>query len=215
MIPERRSPDQVTEFHVGIEYEFSLFQTRAGYEQFFGWMSYKHAGLSAEMDKDMFKEGENFKPYQIQMPANVASALTRIYDSIPEAHPGITAAEWISSVKLGTNFVTRHIFALWHCTGPKEFIKSEFPKFWFFPYAKSLLKSSSRPSRVMCSLRTRLLMADDGRTSSSTPRTARSSVARTRTGLARTVHSWVGKNSVVNTTRSSFMVRRSSLQRRS
>ncbi|CAM1509989.1 Fc.00g003240.m01.CDS01 [Cosmosporella sp. VM-42] len=142
VIPEIRREDQVTEFHVGIEYESSLFQTRAGYEQFFGWMSFGHAGLAAEMDKDMFKEGEKFKPYQIQMPANVVSALSKIYDAIPDAHPGSTSADWIRSVKLGTNFVTRHIFALWHCTGPKEFINSEWPRFWFYPYAKSLLKAS-------------------------------------------------------------------------
>lgn len=142
IIPTKATKNQVTEFHVGIEYESALFQTRAGNEPWHGWMQFKHVGLAAEMNLDLFGQNESFKPYQIQMPPNVVSALTKLYDAIPDAHPGVTTAEWIRNTNLMTNYITRHIFTLWHVTGPKEFVGWEFPNFWFYPYAKSLLKAS-------------------------------------------------------------------------
>jgi hypothetical protein len=78
------------------------------------------------------------------MPINVYAALERIFASIPEVHEGTTAAEWIRSIKLGVNYVTKHIYPLWHCTGPKQFMADEFPKMWWYRLAKSLLKASTK-----------------------------------------------------------------------
>ncbi|KAG6011649.1 hypothetical protein E4U41_005455, partial [Claviceps citrina] len=45
---------------------------------------------------------------------------------------------------LGTNFVTKHIYGLWHCTGPKEALDGEYTRMWFYPFVKSLLRESTK-----------------------------------------------------------------------
>lgn len=141
-IPEKRTEDQVTELHIGIEFESVLFQPLAANEKYMGWRTFRHAGLMAEMDRDMFDQGSKFKPFYIQMPPNVLQSLSKLYDAIPEAHPGKTAAEWIRQTPFSVSFITRYIHPVWHCTGPKTGIPAEFKKFWFYPLAKSLLKAA-------------------------------------------------------------------------
>ena len=143
-LPTTRSDDQETEYHMGIDYESALFQTRAGNDRFMGYLQFSSSGLNANMDIDMFEEGDEFAPYDIEMPANVYSALGKLYDSIADGHPGMVTNDWIRTIKLGVNFVTEHIFPLWHCTGPKQFIADEYPKMWYFPIAKSLIKATVR-----------------------------------------------------------------------
>lgn len=142
--PKLRADGQKTEFHIAIEYESSLFQTKAGYEPFFGYRQYDEPGYSTMMDVDMFDLGDDdFEAYDIKMPENVQHALTRIYDSIPAEHPKKEeTSEWLANAKLGTNYVTKHIYAVWHCTGPKEWIDTEYPKLWFYPYASALVKAA-------------------------------------------------------------------------
>ncbi|UNI23632.1 hypothetical protein JDV02_009439 [Purpureocillium takamizusanense] len=147
VIPDKRSDGQDTEFHASIEYESALFQTKAGYEPFIGYLQFNESGLAATMNVDMFGLGDKFAPFTIPMPENVHSALTKLYDSIPEAHPGQLSSDWIRTVNLGVNYVTKHIYGLWHCTGPKEFIDREYPTFWWYPFVKSLLKAAVRSSQ--------------------------------------------------------------------
>lgn len=141
-LPSKRTPDQVTDFHMAIDYESALFQTKAGYEPFYEYVEFNSSGLNVNMNIDMFNDGDTFVPYDIEMPANVYSALGKLYDSIPEAHNGSVTNDWIRGVKLGVNFITEHIFPLWHCTGPKEWIDAEYPKMWFYPLAMSLVKAT-------------------------------------------------------------------------
>jgi hypothetical protein len=84
----------------------------------------------------------------LKMPKSIVASLSKLYDAIPEAHPGSTSADWLSVVGLGVNFVTHHIYGLWHCTGPKESVKKEFPTLWFYPYVKSLLKAAVKASQA-------------------------------------------------------------------
>lgn len=171
-----------TELHIGIEYESALFQTRAGYESYFGYMQFDQPGYTARMEVDMFEEGASFVPYSIAMPAAVYAALTRVYEAAVKpssaasrsAAPGagaaaphrsrrdpaavtaatsssrsrLPASEWIRSVQLGVNYVTRHVYALWHCTGGKEFIDDEYKALWFFPFVASLLRANALASRA-------------------------------------------------------------------
>ncbi|KEY75260.1 hypothetical protein S7711_07614 [Stachybotrys chartarum IBT 7711] len=146
-IPRVREDDQETEYHIAIDYESALFQTKAGYEPFFGYMQYNQTGLKAKMDIDMFDLGEQFQPYDIEMPSVVAGAMAKLYDAIPEAHPGSSSEDWLSTVSLGTNYVSRHIYALWHCTGPKEWIDKHFPTLWFYPFVRPLLRAAVKASQ--------------------------------------------------------------------
>ncbi|KAL7939143.1 hypothetical protein V8C35DRAFT_326329 [Trichoderma chlorosporum] len=148
IIPAKSSLFQKTEYHVAIEYESGLFQTRAGYEPYFGYLQFNQSGLTARLDADILQVGSAFELPAIKMPENVADSLSRLYDAIPEAHPGTTSANWLSIVQLGVNFITHHIYGLWHCTGPKEFVELEYPNLWFYPFAKSLLKAAVKASQA-------------------------------------------------------------------
>ncbi|KAI9171831.1 hypothetical protein HJFPF1_01322 [Paramyrothecium foliicola] len=145
--PHIRQDDQQTEFHVSIDYESALFQTKAGYEPFFGYMQFNGADHTSTQSRDLFEEGEDFEPYDIQMPPTVVSTMSKLYDDIADAHPGSDSSSWIRTVKLGTNFISKHIYALWHCTGPKEPIDLEYPKLWFFPFVKPLIKAAIKSSQ--------------------------------------------------------------------
>lgn len=142
IIPEKWSDLQDTELHMAIEYESSLFQPKAGNEPFMGHLQYGDKDYSSLVNLDMFGQGEGFTPYRVHMPSSIRTALMKLYDSVPDVHPGASAENWIRMVHLGTNFVTRQIYGLWHCTGPKEFIDGEYPKMWFYPFVRSLLKQS-------------------------------------------------------------------------
>ncbi|OAA44675.1 hypothetical protein BBO_04158 [Beauveria brongniartii RCEF 3172] len=167
-----------TEFHISIEYESALFQTKAGYDRYFGHMKFDQPGYTARMDVDMYGQGTSFVPYSISMPAAVYAALTRVYEaavkpssaarrSVSEGEEAVPhrsrreatatsshsrsrlpASEWLRSASLGVNYVTRHIYGLWHCTGGKEFIDGEYKAMWFFPYVASLLRANALASRA-------------------------------------------------------------------
>ncbi|PHH71317.1 hypothetical protein CDD82_6589 [Ophiocordyceps australis] len=146
-VPETKLNDSDAELHMAIEYKSSLFQTKAGYEPFFGYLEFSQAGHRANMNIDILNLGQQFKPYAIDMPKNVREALTRIFDSVPEAHPGIKAKDWIRTVKLGVNYVSQQIYGLWHCTGTKEQIDAEYPLLWWYPYAESFVKAAVKSSQ--------------------------------------------------------------------
>ncbi|KAM3516181.1 hypothetical protein MY11210_000203 [Beauveria gryllotalpidicola] len=166
-----------TELHGSIEYESALFQTKAGYEQYFGHMKFDQPGYTARMDVDMFEQGTSFVPYSISMPAAVYAALTRVYEAAVKpsssaarqsvsageaaaphrsrreatatsSRSRLPASEWLRSVSLGVNYVTRHIYGLWHCTGGKESVDGEYRAMWFFPYVASLLRANALASRA-------------------------------------------------------------------
>ncbi|KAI5458020.1 hypothetical protein BGZ63DRAFT_427313 [Mariannaea sp. PMI_226] len=136
------------EYHVGIEYDSAMFQTKAGYERWNDWIRYNGGNGEnapvAKVEKDLKDEKEAFKPYDIQMPDDIQEALRTIYDEIEDAHPNTQSSQWIRGISLGTNYITKNIWALWHVTGDKDVIEEQFTKFWFFPYARSLLKSTVR-----------------------------------------------------------------------
>lgn len=146
-IPQLKD-DEDPEFHISIDYESSMFQTKAGYEPFFGYLQFNQSDMNAQMSRDMFDEGSEFKPFDIQMPPNVVAAMSRMYDDIPDEHPGARGSDWVRTVELGTNFITKHIYGLWHCTGPKEWIKGEYRNLWFEPFAKPLLKAAVKASQT-------------------------------------------------------------------
>lgn len=160
VVPEKGAGDKTSEFHIAIEYESSLFQTRTGNDRFFGYLPFNKTDVSADMIFDIQEKGAEFKPIKIPMPDNVKNSLTKLYDAIPQAHPGSTAKDWLSAINLGVNYVTYHIYAIWHCTGPKEFMDTEYPTFWWYPFAKSLVKASVKASQSGELISSRLI---DGR----------------------------------------------------
>ncbi|KAL6877044.1 hypothetical protein J3F83DRAFT_759377 [Trichoderma novae-zelandiae] len=159
-LPLKNTPSQQTEYHVVIEYESALFQTKAWYEPYLGYLQFNEPNLTARIAADIRGEGPAFEPPTIEMPENVAASLGKLYDDIPYAHPESTSADWLGVVRLGVNFVTHHIYGVWHCTGSKQFIQLEYPTMWFYPFAKSLLKAAVRASQSREPLARKLI---DGR----------------------------------------------------
>ncbi|PHH88253.1 hypothetical protein CDD83_7781 [Cordyceps sp. RAO-2017] len=146
IIPDKRADTQDTELHATIEYESAIFQTKAGYEPFLGRLQFGQGRLKAMVDVDVLNKGPDFRPYSISMPSNVRAALTKLYSAIPEAHDGTTVQQWLRSVSLGVNFVTKHIYGLWHCTGPKDSFDAEYQLQWWFPFTASLLRAAVKSS---------------------------------------------------------------------
>lgn len=143
VIPSKRYSDQETEYHISLDYESDVFQTKAGYEPFYGHLQFNSSGLTALVDVDYTEAGDQFVPTEVEMPANVYSALGKLYESIPEHHHGMGTGDWARSIKLGVNFVTKRIYPLWHSTGTK-IVKEHYGYMWFYPWARSLMKATVR-----------------------------------------------------------------------
>lgn len=136
-VPERKQGED-TELHISIDYASDMFQTRAGYDNFYGRRKFDGPGMKAVIDKDMFDQGTDSVPVVVDMPANIYESLTRMYNSVPHLHKGLNPREWIQALNIGVNFVTKSIFVVWHCTTQKEPVHDDFHKWWFYPMAKSL-----------------------------------------------------------------------------
>lgn len=160
IIPEKKTESETTELHVAVEYESALFQTKLGNEPFLTRLSFDQNNLTAMIKTDALEEGDKFQPYSVEMPSNVRAALTRLYDAIPDAHPGTAASDWIRTVSLTLNLVTKNIHAVWHCTGPKDGIDAEYRAYWWYPFAESLLKAAVKSSQAGDLISSRLI---DGR----------------------------------------------------
>ncbi|KAG5984895.1 hypothetical protein E4U55_002650 [Claviceps digitariae] len=160
IIPEKRPDTKETELHMAIEYESSLFQLKGGNELYIGYLQFNLADQTANINIDLFEQGAKFRPYSIRMPDNVRTALINLYDSVPDAHPGASAESWIELAHVATNFVTKHIYNIWHCTGGKEAIDFEYTKMWFYPFVKSLLRETVKAWQRKDPISTKLI---DGR----------------------------------------------------
>ncbi|EFY86315.1 hypothetical protein MAC_07619 [Metarhizium acridum CQMa 102] len=147
ILPEKISESQETELHIAIEYDSALFQPQAGNDPFLGYLQYSGRSYTSQVHVDMFEQGMEFVPYTVQMPNNVRRALKKLYNSIPRAYSGASAENWVRKVRLATNFVTKQIYGIWHCTGAKDSIDSEFRKMWFYPFVPFLLRESVRSSQ--------------------------------------------------------------------
>ncbi|RCI12259.1 hypothetical protein L249_1339 [Ophiocordyceps polyrhachis-furcata BCC 54312] len=149
VLPEKRSEKHETELHVAIDYESHIFQTKAGYEPFLRRLAFSDGdGNATTVNDDVLHLGDQFKPYPILMPVSVRKALTRLYDDLPDVRRGVSAGEWIRAISLGVNLVTKHIYAVWHCTGLKDSFDEEYRLQWWYPYTMSLLKAAVKSSQA-------------------------------------------------------------------
>jgi hypothetical protein len=147
VIPQNISESGEFELHMGIEYQSALFQTRTWNDPFIGYLQFDEVDYSSRVQVHLAGQEEHFRPYLLQMPKSVQTALTKLYESIAEMHARRAADKWLRMAHLGTNLVTKQIYGLWHCTGAKEGIDTEFTRMWFYPFVKSLLKVSVKSSQ--------------------------------------------------------------------
>ena len=143
IIPTREA-DQKTEFHVGIDYTSGLFQTRVGSDHVLEHIAFdkstsKGIGLWTLTSENKI-EASNFQPFEIYLPANVVSSLTRLMKSIApllksDPHNAVT------KLLLGTNLVTKNVYGLFHCIGEKTYLDDLWYRLWFQEHAKPLLET--------------------------------------------------------------------------
>ncbi|KAL3952542.1 hypothetical protein ACCO45_012485 [Purpureocillium lilacinum] len=136
-----------TEHHVAIDYESTLFQTGCYFDRWIHTLNFNNSDNTATVQKDVFDQGQTFKPYPLQMPANVYQSLLRVYNSIAEQQ-SMSAQEWIGSLKLVTNVVSKNIFGFYHATCSKKSLLSRFKSYWFHPFMESLMRAAFRETQA-------------------------------------------------------------------
>ncbi|EFX05135.1 hypothetical protein CMQ_1771 [Grosmannia clavigera kw1407] len=132
-------PGQKTEFQIGLDYESSLFQAWAGYEDFLAMLSLNSTDDTAIVDHNV-SGVPDFALLEVQLPDDLAS-LTRLVSSISDVH-NAEPKDLISTFFFGTNLVTNHVYCMFHCTGEKGYLEELWVQLWFYPYAKALLKAT-------------------------------------------------------------------------
>lgn len=145
-------PDQMVEFHIGLDYGNEMFQA-VGYENpYLTWVP--HDG---SMDVARPKKTPLKSPHQFKLPSELIKArqpfemMQRLKTSdYNEKYQEILKSAGSPSFKvwrhlpLATNVVTKSVFPLIHFSFEKDFRNTWWQNMWFYPYARDLLKSSSR-----------------------------------------------------------------------
>ncbi|KAF5005458.1 hypothetical protein FDECE_8123 [Fusarium decemcellulare] len=140
---KKEGDDDITEYHVVVDFESSFTQTQCHNNRFMYKLQYDNYDLTAHIGQDLLQEGETFKPYKIQMPSTLYQALLRVYDSLAlEDRPGMTDRNWVRSLKLGTNIGTEKIYAFYHNTCDKAGFVNKYHDAWFFPLIQPLLRAA-------------------------------------------------------------------------
>ncbi|RGP75387.1 hypothetical protein FSPOR_743 [Fusarium sporotrichioides] len=139
--------EDVAEYHAAIDYESDFVQTGCFAHKWMQKLNYNNTDNTATMARDLFDQGKNFKPFKIQLPANVYHSFIRVFKSLPDDVTNKSARDWIGSLKLDTNVATRRIFGFYHATCSKRQLISDFKKYWFHPYIVPLLQAGFQATK--------------------------------------------------------------------
>ncbi|KAF5572329.1 hypothetical protein FPANT_13173 [Fusarium pseudoanthophilum] len=141
----KASKDDVTEYHVAVDFDYAFTQTECHNYKFIHKLQYDNIDMTATIKHATPEEETRSRPYKIQMPAAIYHALHRLYDSLPtEDRPAMSAQNWIRSLRLGTNICTRVIFAFYHNACGKAGFLDTFHDAWFYPLIRPLLRAAVR-----------------------------------------------------------------------
>jgi hypothetical protein len=139
--------EDVAEYHAAIDYESDFVQTGCFAHKWMQKLNYNNTDNTATMTRDLFDQGKNFKPFKLQLPANVYHSFIRVFKSLPDDVTNKSARDWIGSLKLDTNVATRRIFGFYHATCSKRQLISDFKKYWFHPYIVPLLQAGFQATK--------------------------------------------------------------------
>ncbi|KAJ5910871.1 uncharacterized protein N7473_000174 [Penicillium subrubescens] len=136
-------PDQRTEYHIGIDHRSELFQTRAGSDYVLEMLTFNettdvNGTTTFATVTQNIAESPNFTPYEIYLPSNLASSITRILRLV---EPAVGVVPNVTDIALETNIVTKNIYGMFHSTGGKDWIDQLWTKLWFFPYVRPLFEA--------------------------------------------------------------------------
>ncbi|KAI9712176.1 MAG: hypothetical protein M1828_001737 [Chrysothrix sp. TS-e1954] len=135
------SPGQKTEYHITLDYESKLFQTTAYYHQYLGWRQYD-AGES-EQPNNGSTSGSDLWPCISQDIIDSPKPLLGRRDVGSDLGDALREDPTWRSVPLGTNAATGEVFGILHFTPPKTLRDLWWPRMWYLPYMKALVKGIS------------------------------------------------------------------------
>ena len=153
-----------TEYHIGLDYNWALFQTVAFFEDYLTWMTFD--GFQKSTFPSLFTRKQQIltsdwytervipndiirarPPFHagIPMESQIASTPPGAKDSIKPPFP--VHLGW-NDLSLGANVITGQIFPVLHFTSRKLLRAEWWTRLWFFPYAEELLKASVKLPRA-------------------------------------------------------------------
>jgi hypothetical protein len=120
-----------TDLHIGLDYDSSLFQTVAGYENYLTWMTF-HTPQNFE--------SETVTPRKIDIQKDLLTS--------PLPFAAVRDDEWLSGLtwkdlSLGINVVTGFVFPILHFTGDKGLRDFWWGRMWFYDNAERLLRATA------------------------------------------------------------------------
>lgn len=141
-----------TEYHIGIDYEYAVFQNLGYSIRDVAWMLYGTSRKGGSVGHSQVVE-----PYRYELPGDIFSApspflLVSEPASGTESLYSLTdevisfSASW-EDMPLATNVITKQIPVLLHFTLDKELRDQWWDRMWFYPYGESLLRASFNRSR--------------------------------------------------------------------
>lgn len=133
-------PGRRTEYHIGIDYNSTLFQTNAHYTAHLTWMTFNHSTAINPGSRLQRKRLD-----QLTLPDDIARSRPP-FATERGLNSKIPSTSGWKDVLLGVNVVTQTVFPLFHVTGDKSFRDRWWSKLWFHPHAEELLAANSIPS---------------------------------------------------------------------
>ena len=147
-------PGQPTEFHIGLDYENSMFQTIGYDDPYLTWWQHDGSLDAARPKQSPIKSHLQFKldddvgtarrPFEA-MHGLRRSAFNEKYQEVLR-NAGQPDFKMWRHLPMATNVITRHIFAVMHFTFEKDYRETWWQKMWFYPYARDLYRVSSEQS---------------------------------------------------------------------
>lgn len=145
--------DNRTEYHIGIDYESSMFQTLAFWRFFLTWTRAADSWWPPQDRHDMLPyPSYNSSPYDVRLPADLIEsqlpfdALRYGFGDPDVEHDGVQDTSW-TNVELLRNTISRRIPVLLHFAGSgkeKRFRLVWWDKLWFQSRAETLRKLATK-----------------------------------------------------------------------
>lgn len=129
------------DLHIAVDYESAFTATQCANVEWMRNIAFSTPDHKSIIKKNNPKKQHPFKPFTVQMPGNVVTALTRLYEALYYDQP---ASKWIRKVKLGTNIATGYIYPFYHGTCKKSNFIQRYKDLWIYPYAKGLLEAAAQ-----------------------------------------------------------------------
>jgi hypothetical protein len=123
----------MVEYHIGLDYISSLFQTAAGYRNYLAWMTLNRPSLSSTQ--------KTIEPYRIDLQQDVLDS--RKPFAVLSDDTTLKNTSW-RDVPLGVNTATGLAFPIMHYTGDKSFRDTWWSRMWYFHEAERLQRASAQ-----------------------------------------------------------------------